>query len=97
LGNDDIARDTKRRGSRTLLATVGLGMVLFVFGFVLAVTSLSDPGTASSDEVAMEASNAAAEGASFTLLLGLLMSLGGVVLATAGPAMMFIHARKEST
>ncbi|GEM_PF-3210971 len=88
--------DLRRPKSKALLVIVGLGIALFVTGFVLAVTSLSEPDTVLAGEDALQTSGSGAESASFTLFFGLLLSLAGVVLATAGPAMFFIHARKGS-
>ncbi|HIJ17211.1 MAG TPA: hypothetical protein HA364_05505 [Thermoplasmata archaeon] len=96
LNKDDREVDSRRRKSRALLAVVGLGIAFFVTGFVLAVTSLSEPDTVLASEDALQTSGSGVGSASFTLFLGLLLSLAGVVLATAGPAMFFIHAGKRS-
>jgi hypothetical protein len=97
LNKDDREVDSRRRKSRALLAVVGLGIALFVTGFILAVTSLSEPDTVLAGEDALQTSGSGVGSTSFTLFLGLLLSLAGVVLATAGPAMFFIHAGKRSS
>jgi len=90
LGKHEQGDDAERRKKKGLLVLVALGITLFISGFLLIVASLSWPSTASSDGVAYEAGDAAGSGASVFLLLGLLVSLGGVVLATAGPLMIYI-------
>jgi hypothetical protein len=71
-------------------------MALFISGFLLAVVSLSDGGSAPADEGMYLANEEDAQGQPVSLFLGLLLSLAGVVLATAAPAMFFIHARNGS-
>ena len=86
--------DATRRKRRVLLAVVGLGISLFVSGFLVTVASLSGPSAASSGEAALQATESASGDSSVSLLLGLLVSLGGVVLATAGPLMMFVFVQR---
>lgn len=88
LENDERACDTRRPRRKGLLAVVGLGIALFVSGFVITVASLSGPSAASSGEQVLESPS----GYSVSLLVGLLVSLGGVVLATAGPLLLFVVA-----
>lgn len=94
--NDDSSGDSRHQGNRALFTLVGLGIALFVVGFIVSVTSLSSTGTAvPGDGVSEAAIHTGNE--SLVLFFGLLLSLGGVVLATAGPAWMFIQARKGSS
>lgn len=90
------SEDDKRAARRgLLLIAVGLGIALFVAGFVLAVTSLSEPEGASASgdgEVLSEP----AQSSSVALLVGLMLSLSGVVLATATPAVFFIKGQKRT-
>lgn len=92
MDKDEYMDDAARRNRKGLLVVVGLGIALFVSGFVMIVASLSGPSAASPDEIALQATDTAYDGASVILLVGLLVSLGGVVLATAGPLMMFVFA-----
>jgi hypothetical protein len=70
-------------------------MVLFISGFLLAVVSLSDGSSATAEE-RMYLASEDEQGQPVSLFLGLLLSLAGVVLATAAPAVFFIHARNGS-
>jgi len=97
LYNDARDSDARRPKSRLILAVVGLGIAFFVTGFVLAVTSLAEPSIVSADDGTLKVSDSGGEGSSLSLMLGLVLSLAGVVLATAGPAVFFIHARKDSS
>ncbi|MEW5747961.1 MAG: hypothetical protein AB1793_04115 [Candidatus Thermoplasmatota archaeon] len=81
---------------RRLLLVVGLGMALFIAGFLISVASLSGPGTVPAEETSYLASESASDGQPLSLFMGLLLSLAGVVLATAAPAVFFIHARNGS-
>lgn len=85
-----------RPKDRRVPAAVGLGMALFIAGFVLAITSLSEPSTASVEQAGLLASGSDAAGFQVTLVAGLLLSFAGIVLATAVPAMLFIQARKDA-
>lgn len=88
------SEDGKRAGRRgLLLIAVGLGIALFVTGFVLAVTSLSDPESVSASG-GRESSIEDDRASSLSLLVGLMLSLSGVVLATATPAVFFIRSQK---
>jgi hypothetical protein len=71
-------------------------MALFISGFLLAVVSLSEDGSAPGEESVYLASEGDPQGQQVSLFLGLLLSLAGVVLATAAPALFFIHARNGS-
>lgn len=97
MHKDARGSDVRCLKSRALLMVVGLGIVFFVSGFVLTVTSLAHPETASADGGALQVSESGTQGTSLSLLFGLLLSLAGVVLATAGPAMFFINARNGSS
>ncbi len=93
---DHRKEEGTRLRSRALLVAVGLGMVLFIAGFVLTVTSLSHPDGVLADDGQSAMPESADTGSSLTLMTGLLLSLAGLVLATAGPAVCFIHERMGS-
>lgn len=96
LNKHDSEEGRRRPESKSLLTLVALGIALFVVGFIVSITSLSDPSAASSEGADSGGAGELSNG-SLVLLTGLLLSLGGVVMATAGPAMMFIQARKRSS
>lgn len=79
-----------------MILAVTLGISLFVAGFVMTVVSLSDDPSARTGS----ADQSGAEDAFFSsahsgmLVLGLILSMGGVVLATAVPAACFIRGSK---
>lgn len=97
MGTESVGDKRNRCRDKRLLAVVGLGMALFVSGFLLAVTSLSEPDSASAEGERSLSVETDAQGQSISLLTGLLLSLAGVVLATAAPAMFFIQARNGSS
>lgn len=96
VDRDDLAHDSTREGNRALFTLVGLGIALFVVGFLVSVTALSSTGTAVPGDGVTDAADHMGDD-SLVLVFGLLLSLGGVVLATAGPAWIFIQARKGSS
>ncbi len=96
MGTEGSSDEGDHCRDRRLLLVVGLGMALFISGFLLSVASLSEPGTVPAEEESYLASGTEADGQPMSLFLGLLLSLAGVVLATAAPAMFFIHARNGS-
>lgn len=96
MGTESPSDDGGHCRDRRLLLVVGLGMALFIAGFLLSIASLSESGTVPAEEERYLASETEADGRPLSLFLGLLLSLAGVVLATAAPAMFFIHARNGS-
>lgn len=95
MQEDDKRSAEGTRKNKVLFLVVGLGMALFISGFVLAITSLSEPAEVSADADSLRMEESGPSGLSSSLLLGLLLSLAGVVMATAGPAAFFIQARKN--
>ncbi len=82
-------------GHRTL--AVAVGITLFVAGFIITLSALSGltvPGA----HGASQGSSSGAERPNETnlmVLLGLAMSLAGIGLATLGPAISFIRAKRQ--
>ena len=72
---------------------VGIGIFLFVAGFMLTISSLEAAETGS-DGALIEASQTSPSSDAY-LLAGLMLSMAGVVSATAGPAAFFIHRKKS--
>ena len=87
------SKGTKSGGRRPIMAMVGIGIFLFIAGFMLTVSSLGATDSDTNSSLFEESSSSSASDA--YLLAGLLLSLAGVVSATAGPAAFFIHKRKS--
>lgn len=85
---------TASAGRRPIFVMVGVGIFLFIAGFMLAVSSLEASETGSNDTVFESSSTTSTSDA--YLLAGLLLSLAGVVSATAGPAAFFIHRKRSA-
>jgi len=83
----------------SLMILVGVG--LFITGFVMTVSSLSDMGASSSgsgpDTPLSEEADTGVGSDGIMLLTGLTLSLVGVVAATAAPAAFYIHGRNRSS
>jgi hypothetical protein len=93
VGDDD----SEGRGlkGRALLGFVGLGMLLFVLGFVLAIISLADPdGVSTQEDDAAYYGSSGTEHHSLYLATGLFLSLAGVVMATTAPALFFLMKKR---
>jgi len=85
-----------RSGSKQYIAVAVIaGIVLFVAGFAMTLVSLPDGGATgvsdpdASDAYSSGSSDSSADGV--LLLVGLALSMMGVVLATVIPAAMFIR------
>lgn len=76
---------------------VTVGIALFIIGFVMTVMSLSEDSTASAGTADRlgAADGYAPSGSAATLVLGLVLSMTGVVVATTVPAAFFIRASKQ--
>ena len=77
-----------------IAATVLLGIALFIAGFALTMHSLSGTATAgvNSDDVSYSDQNSSSDTSNHTLLMmGLLLSMVGVIIATVVPAVAFIR------
>ena len=96
----DASDESSKRGlkGRAILLVVGLGMVLFVVGFAMTVTSLSDPESVSAQgDYEMSETGSGSTSDSMLLMTGLLLSLAGVVMATTGPAVFFLRKQKGAS
>ena len=95
--NDSRDRRHSRR-LNSLLMTIGIA--LFAIGFLLTLSAKSD--TVSGQSVGgrfggnLADTRAVSSGSSWILLLGLVLGLAGLVVATAGPAAFFV-LRKHGT
>jgi hypothetical protein len=92
----------KKRSDKPLLSLMVLvGVSLFVAGFMITVSSLSDLGasssTSDSERLLYSETEEDARADSTALLIGITLSLAGVVAATAGPAAFFIHRNNRSS
>jgi hypothetical protein len=87
-------------GDRPVHPTVlVLGIALFVTGFLITVTSMSgsldgQSELASGDLRSSEAQTSSTSG--LLMFIGIVLSMSGVVSATAGPAAYFVHSRRRS-
>jgi hypothetical protein len=98
MSANEVDKGTSGKGARILLSLVViLGITLFIIGFVMTVISLSDASTASAVNAGQL--DGLAEGSASsnagTLLLGLTLSMTGLVVATTVPAARFIRASKN--
>ena len=86
---------SRRRILLSLAVTIGIA--LFVVGFVMTLMSLSDDSSARAESVDHLDSTEAytGPGHAATLVIGLVLSMTGVVLATAVPAAFFIQSSKH--
>lgn len=84
---------TRGAGRRPIIAMVGIGIFLFIAGFMLTVSSLEAADAGPGGVVLEEAQTSSSSDA--YLLAGLMLSMAGVVSATAGPAAFFIHRKKS--
>jgi len=75
---------THRRQLR--FAMLPIGILLFVIGFLIAVSFSSGAGASEGTEDG--------EGLGIVSLTGIALSLSGVVVATAGPASLFLNRRQ---
>ena len=96
MADDENSDAPSGKGSRFLMMlAVTLGIALFIAGFVMTVVSLSDDSSARTDSTDQSGADAFLSSAhSGMLVLGLVLSMGGVVLATAVPAACFIRGEK---
>jgi hypothetical protein len=81
---------------RGLSIVVALGIGLFIVGFFITIVSLSltDNADASGTPALAEGTGVGSGSGSF-LLVGLMLSLVGLVSATTAPAAYFIHRRRQ--
>lgn len=86
---------------RTSALAVSFGIALFVVGFAITLASLPSDSTAGTkgsgiiDDAAEYTSSSSDEGV--LLALGLIISMAGVVVATAVPAAVFLQgARRQA-
>ena len=86
---------SRRRILLSLAVTIGIA--LFVIGFVMTLMSLSEDSSASAESVDRLDSTEAyvGPGHTVTLLIGLVLSMTGVTIATAVPAALFIQSSKH--
>ena len=89
--------DQDENGKRTIrtFATV-IGLVLFVAGFLLTISSLSKTYVSESDgdsSNGLLGNDSYAPTMSTITMLGLLSSLAGIMIATVGPAFAAFHRR----
>ena len=99
---DEDSFDEKRTpGARTLIATsVIAGMTLFIAGFAMTVMALPADSHAGADGAETLAADQDTESGDFlageglSLLLGLLLSMVGLCVATVIPAVVFIRRAK---
>jgi hypothetical protein len=84
---------TVTKGRRPIVAMVGMGIFLFVAGFMVTVSCLGDAAEGTDDGNLSSSSSTSTPDA--FLLIGLSLSLAGVVSATAGPAAFFIHKKRS--
>ncbi|MBE0517720.1 MAG: hypothetical protein IH630_00655 [Thermoplasmata archaeon] len=93
--NDDSDRKRPFRLKGTPIV-VGVGIALFVMGFVITVYSLSSLETVSAGGDGLTSdSHQIFSSSSLPLFIGLVLSLVGVVSATAGPAAFFLHSKRR--
>lgn len=96
-GDDSDERSSSSESRLILSLAVIIGIALFAIGFVVTVTSLSGDsvaGVRSADDL-----YAADGGSAFdhtgALMLGLVLSMSGVVIATTVPAAHFLRGSKN--
>ena len=93
--DDDTDTRTACAPGRFVSIAVILGITLFVAGFVLTVTSLSDNSSAGTDGISSpflaEEAHVGSDGSDLVLFMGLVLGLSGLVLATMAPAAWFIR------
>jgi hypothetical protein len=90
--------EARRNGRRTSALAVSLGMALFVVGFAITLASLpsdSAAGTKSSGVLDDGFSSTSSESDGVLLIIGLVVSMAGVVVATAIPAAVFLQGAKR--
>ena len=95
---DDSDELSSSRAKRLILSLVVIiGIALFTIGFVVTVVSLSDDSAASARSVGDL--GAVDDGSFFghtgALILGLVLSMSGVVIATMVPAAHFLRGSKS--
>jgi len=99
LVDDSDERASSRARSLILSLAVVIGIALFTIGFVVTVVSLSEDSVASARNVD---DLSAVDGGSFfghtgALVLGLVLSMSGVLIATTVPAAHFLRDSKGRT
>jgi len=74
-----------------------IGIVLFMVGFLLTVSSISasDSSDGSNASADRHPGGVGSSSLNFMMVSGLLVSLIGVVIATVGPAAIFIRGKKK--
>jgi uncharacterized membrane protein YjgN (DUF898 family) len=87
---------SSRDGHLILSLVVVLGIALFILGFVVTVTSLSGDSavSAGSAEELRSADGTLTSSNAGTLVLGLVLSMAGLVTATMVPAVHFLRSSK---
>ena len=94
MANRAHPRPRGNRPAKYRLLMVAMGIVLFVAGFVLTLTSLSDEtptrvqGTYEGSEMGRDINSQAG----IWIIAGFVLSLAGLVLATVGPAVSYLRA-----
>ncbi len=97
-GDDKRCWDNQRRILQSLAVIVGIA--LFVVGFVITVVSLSDASSTSTvraDQLDAAYSGEASSDGAGSVVLGLVLSMAGLVVATTVPAARFIRSSKSRT
>lgn len=90
--------EARRTGRQTSALAVSLGMALFVVGFAITLASLpsdSVAGTQGSGVLDDGLGSSSSSGDGVLLLVGLVLSMAGVVVATAIPAAVFLQGAKR--
>ncbi len=81
---------------RGLSIVVAVGIGLFVIGFLITIVSLSfTDNVDASDNPTLAQDSSVGDGSGSYLLIGLMLSLVGLVSATTAPAAYFIHRRRQ--
>ncbi|UCE91855.1 MAG: hypothetical protein JSV90_01515 [Methanobacteriota archaeon] len=94
------SNDRGATGRRTSALAVLLGMALFIVGFGITLSSLpsdSAAGTQGSGMLDDAIGNTSSDGAAALLLVGLIISMAGVIVATAIPAAVFLQGARRGT
>lgn len=98
MSGDDSDERSSNSGSRLILSlAVIIGISLFAIGFVVTVTSLSGDSVAGAQST--DVLGGADDGSAFdhngALMLGFVLSMSGVVIATTVPAAHFLRGSKN--
>ena len=98
--NDDTDTPPRAPSRRLVSLAVVIGISLFAAGFILTITSLSGSSAADGEDGGLPYLGGEelfdSGGQNIVLLLGIALSLVGLVLATAVPAAWFIRSTKTN-